>query len=539
MLRPNKIVILGGGSAGWMSAATLIRTFPGKDIVLVESPDVSSVGVGESTIAGIRGWVKYIGIDETEFFRDTSATYKMSIKFTDFYKKGDGGFHYPFGHPQFELGRNPHLDWNMKKYFFPDTTVTDYVECLFPSSALFLNQKFSWNTLGEFDSYNPDRDLAYHFDAVKFGLWLRDKYCIPAGVEHIQGTVTSVNTNEDGVESLVLSDGTVIEGDLFVDCTGFKSMLLGEALNEPFTSWNDILPNNNAVACHLPYKDKEKEMQLYTNCTALGNGWVWNVPLWSRIGTGYVYSDKFTTYEDAVEEFKQHLMSDDMIVPRTREEVDALTFRNVPFRVGMYERTFVKNVVAIGLSAGFIEPLESNGLYSVHEFLLRLIDVLRYKEIPQAYVDMYNVRVKYLFTTFSKFISQHYYLSHRDDTPYWKHVTSTSFTGHEGEPFNDHIARSDTYANLANLYIDEWGHPIDLSGIPYISVGLGMQMMSDYRVQNMSQRMGIDFEAATKSQMVTWEAQKSRWNKAAKKAPTIIEYMQKTFYPEELDGKNG
>lgn len=533
MLTPDRIVVVGGGSAGWMTASTLKRAFPHRDIVVIESPDVPIVGVGESTLGGIRDWTRYIGLDESSFFPATDASYKMSIKFTDFRKKGSGPFHYPFGTPQGDVNRHPYLDWHIKKFLYPETPITDFVDCLFPGSALFNSNKFSLNKDGNFDTYNPETDVAYHFDATKFGIWLRDTYCIPNGVGHIQATVTDVKTNDSGVERLILDNGTEVQADLYIDCTGWRSILLGGALNEPFESWEDILPNNSAVATHIPYKDKELELEPYTNCTAIGNGWVWNIPLWSRIGTGYVYSDKYLSYDEAVEEFKQHLMSDNMVVPRTREEVDALIFKPIKMRVGIHERTFVKNVMAIGLSAGFIEPLESNGLFSVHEFLAKAIDVLGNNEISQTYKDMYNISVKNLFTSFSKFVAMHYSLSRRDDTQYWKDISNKTFLGHDGDPYGSSPSYNNGFQAIGYAYINEWGWPVDNSGIPFIATGLGMEMITEHRLINLSFRNKRDYKSEVDSQNIVWESRKKRWYRNAKKEPTLFQYLADNFYEKK------
>ena len=201
----KKIVIVGGGSAGWMSASTLVRAFPDLDISVIESKDVPIIGVGESTIGGIRSWAKYIGLKEEKFFKPTDASLKLSIKFTDFYKKDAGAFHYPFGKPMFlEPEDNPFYVWQLKKHYYPNIPITDFVDSLFPASALFNNNKYSLNKYGEFDNFNPDEDIAYHFDAVKFGAWLRDEFCIPNGVTHIVSTVKHVETDFSGVNHLVL-----------------------------------------------------------------------------------------------------------------------------------------------------------------------------------------------------------------------------------------------------------------------------------------------------------------------------------------------
>jgi tryptophan halogenase len=529
----DSIVIVGGGSSGWMTAATLIKAFPNKEISVIESKDVPIIGVGESTLGGIRRWTRFIGLDESSFFAHTDASFKLSIKFTDFYKKDAGAFHYPFGSPKIDEGRNPFSDWHLKKYFYPDTPVTDMVQSMFPAAALFETNKFSRNENGEFDHFNPDNDVAYHFDAVKFGGWLRDHYCKPRGVNHIVSTVVDIITNNDGIEKLILETGEVVTADLFVDCTGFKSILLAGALDEPFKSYSDMLPNNKAWATRLPYKDRGKELEGFTNSTAIENGWCWNIPLWSRLGTGYVYSDKFVTKETALEQFKQYLMSDKMIIPRSVEDISQLEFKEITMRVGIHERTFVKNVVAIGLSAGFIEPLESNGLFSVHEFLFYLVDILNRGEINQFDRDMYNVTVRDLFDNFAKFVALHYALSHRDDSEYWKNVRNRSFTDNTGDPYSPFVGRSDSFYNMAWRYMQEWGHPVGDAGITYISTGMNVNMMNSARIQNLEYRTGASLIGATNSVCDLWEVRKARWAKEASMCPTLEQYLNEKFYHED------
>jgi tryptophan halogenase len=458
----------------------------------------------------------------------------MSIKFTDFYKKDSGGFHYPFGKPVTTVDRNPFFDWHLKKYYYPATPVQDFVRALFPAAALFENNKFSKNTTKEFDHYSYDTDVAYHFDAIKFGSWLREKYCIPRGVIQHIGSVSKVNMSSEGIESLILEDNSVITADLFIDCTGFKSLLLGEHLLEPFISYSNILPNNRAWATRLEYKDKEKELEPFTNSTAIGNGWCWNIPLWSRLGTGYVYSDKFITPEQAKEEFKNYLMSEKMVVPRTKEEVESLSFKDINMRVGIHQRTFVKNVVAIGLSAGFIEPLESNGLFSVHEFLFKLVDILQRGDISQFDRDMYNVSVIDLFNGFSKFVALHYALSHRDDTEYWRALNDREFKDAvSNEPYTPYQTKTGAFTNMGYRYMDAWVHDYGNGGITYIATGMNIRMINDARIANMSFRYKRDYLAEINAVDKIWDTKKARWAKAAESAPTLKQFLEDKFY-----GKN-
>lgn len=527
----NKIVVVGGGSAGWMSAATLIKAFPNKEITVIESKDVPILGVGESTLGGIRRWTSFIGLEEKDFFKTTDASYKLSIKFTDFYKKDSGSFHYPFGDPMLDRNRNPFLDWHIKKYIYSNTPVTDLVDCLFPASVLFNQNKYSPNIDNKFDNFDHTRHVAYHFDAVKFGRWLKDYICLPNGVNHIESTVIDIVKNEEiGIEYLKLENGERITADLFIDCTGFKSLLLGQSLNEPFISFQDILPNNGAWATRIPYKNKEKEIEGYTNCTAIENGWCWNIPLYSRLGAGYVHSTKFITKEQALEEFKKYLMSDKMTVARTKEEVESLEYRYIDMKVGIHERTFVKNVVAIGMAAGFIEPLESNGLFTVHEFLFKLVDILQRNDISQFDRNIYNSSIKNIFEPFAHFVSLHYLLSHRDDSEYWKSIKNGSMINIENRMLDNYDYKVDGFDNLVQRYMTDFYHPEKVSGITFIATGMNLDMMNNSRADNEYIVNRIPLEYIARQCNSVWEARKQKWMKNAEDVPSLYQYLKDNFF---------
>lgn len=534
-MKTDKIVIVGGGSAGWMTAATLIKSFPNKDITVIESPDFPIIGVGESTIGQIKRWVRYIGIDEKDFIPFTDGSFKTNIRFTDFYRKDSGYFDYPFGGPVMESKEaNPILDWHTVKHFYPDLPLTSMVDYLFPAAQLWNNNKLSYNENGEFGNFNFDQAVAYHFDATKFGLWLKERYCIPRGVKLISSTVEHVETSEEnGIEYLVLSDKKKVYSDLFVDCTGFKSLLLGQAMQEPFTSIEDMLPNNRAWAAQVPYIDRSKELEPFTNCTAIENGWCWNIPLWSRLGTGYVYSDKFVSPEDAKEQFKEYLMSDKMVIPRTREQVESLTFKDIQIKTGIHERIFVKNVVAIGLAAGFIEPLESNGLYTVHEFLFHLSDILQRGHINQFDRDIFNVHIRDVFNGFAKFVAHHYSLSHRDDTEYWKAIQNKHFTDGAGDPYTPYDTKNDSFYNTARRYFSQWGDTTDISlaGMTYIGAGMNLLFINQARADEIEFHYGKEnFSNKTHSLKKNWDLRKYVWEQAAKNALSHEEFLNKYYY---------
>ena len=417
-------------------------------------------------------------------------------------------------------------DWFFKKALYPDIPVQDFARSYFPVTALIEQNKFSLNQDGNFHSYDPAFHAAYHFDATKFGAWLRDRYAKPKGVTHVQAEVTSVRTDANGIENLLLDTGEEIVADLYIDCTGFKSMLLAGALNEPFDSYSDMLPNNRAVATRVPYINKEKELEPFTNCTAYNNGWVWNIPLWSRLGTGYVYSDKYITPEQAKEEFKQYLMSDKVVCPKTRDQVDELEFKDIPMRVGIHKRTWVKNVCAIGLSAGFIEPLESNGLFSVHEFLFKLIKTLDRPVINQWDIDVYNASTLNIFRNFSEFVALHYALSVRRDTQYWidnsKRVYSTGLDSLEPQSFQGFydLQHRKMFTNQA---------PIS-AGITRISVGMHYPILDRISVEMRQNREKVDYKKEMSKYFDLLDKKKRFWNKSAEAEPTLFNYLKNNIY---------
>jgi len=414
----KSVCIVGGGSSGWMAAATFATQFPKMDVTIIESLDFPTLGVGESTLGGIKHWTSLIGLTDKDFLTEIDGSYKLSIKFTDWLGKDTGGFHYPFGEFQRPIEQVGPNDWWFLKGNRGGLDSNSYSRCHYPITAVAESNKMSDDSTGKTPGFSFATDAAFHFDATAFGQYLKKKVCLPKGVKLINSTVEEVNTNDDGVESLVLSDKQKLTADLYIDCTGFKSLLLEEALGVKFNTIENIIPNNKAWATHIPYTDKNNQLQPYTNCTALNNGWAWNIPLWSRIGAGYVYSDKYISDDEALDEFKDYI--------RTRYDnipIEDLEFKPITMRNGTHEKVWEKNVVAIGLSSGFIEPLESTGLMTTYEWLLSLISILRKGFVNQWDRDSLNHALTNVFYGHANFVGMHYALSSRDDTPYWQDVT--------------------------------------------------------------------------------------------------------------------
>jgi tryptophan halogenase len=289
-----------------------------------------------------------------------------------------------------------------------------------------------------------------------------------------------------------------------------------------------MLPNNRAWAVQVPYIDPEKEVEPYTNCTAIGHGWCWNIPLYSRLGTGYVYSDKYISPEDAKEEFKQYLMSNKMTIPRTREQVDSLEFRDIQMRIGIHERTWVKNVVAIGLAAGFIEPLESNGLFSVHEFLMMLVSALERTHTSQWDKDGYNTATLALFRNLAEFVALHYALSGRTDTNYWQAISKKTFD-------QDMVKRLPTinrgFSDLVDKKFFHFGHNLP-GGIHCIATGMNYFVMNrmniihaEWQHRNNAKRLLDEFIFRRKFLQ-------DKWQRAADRAMNLYQYLKKNIYNE-------
>jgi flavin-dependent dehydrogenase len=475
-----RICIVGGGSSGWMTATTFVKLLNCDEVSLVESPNIPISGVGESTIEQIRGWINLIGVDEGEMIRETNGSLKHSIKFTNFLKKDSGSFHYPFGQALY----NPNQWWEN----INNTSPNKYAENVNPVALVAERGKFDKST-----SY------AFHFDAVKFGHYLKKTYC--SNVKHITAEVVGCEKGENGIECLKLDNGDVVKADLYIDCSGFKSLLLGEYMEEPFIPCDHLIPNDTAWATQVSYTDKENQLVAYTECTAIDNGWVWNIPLWERIGTGYVYSSKHVSDEDAKQEFISHLQSKGF-------DTSECIFKRIPMRIGRHEKTFVKNVVAIGLSAGFIEPLESNGLFTVHQNLIDLYKTLRRGKPSQFMKDLYNSATSLSFDEFADFVAVHYTFTQREDTPYWRDnfnrsyelVGSSNFDKYGLTAFSRELYKFSSYSNLN-------------SGFHYVASGMNVSAYTDIH-------FGIN----------DMNINNSKWEDTVEKLPTLFEYLSSHVY---------
>lgn len=482
----ESVVIVGGGSSGWMTAAALSKLCPWLQIALVESKVIPKVGVGESTLGHFNKFLKLLGLKDEDWMPYCNATYKNSIQFTNFRTKDSGTFQYPFQtgfHMPSQTLKLNALD--EIKLLDPDFDVS-FAEFFAPSNTLLVKHNKETKGNEEFlPRYNFEWDTAYHLDAEKFGEYLRDNIAIPNGVVHIYGDVAGLvkdagddpsgSKKTDVVVGVFTEQGQTIEADLIIDCTGFKSLLLEKQFGSSFVQW-DNLRTNRAWAARIPYPDdaeqKDREMINVTDCEGMNNGWCWTIPLWNRIGTGYAYSNGFCTDAEAKEEFYQHLVK-----KYGEDRVNPDKFFRVSIKHGKRRRAWVKNCVGIGLSYGFVEPLESTGLLTTHENIIRLVEILNRRQgyITRTEIESYNFSVDDEINNFYQFVSMHYAFSQRNDTPYWRWAT----TKHEYDPdmFNTLRRTDEVWFSLAGN-LDRNTYNESLGGMNYILSGMGVRPIS-------------------------------------------------------------
>ena len=402
----RRIVIVGGGTAGWMSAALLSKLlFRGYEITLVESDEIGIIGVGEATIPGIKDYNALTGIDLTEMIRATQATFKLGIEFVNW---REPGFRYIHGFGKIGtdlMWLHPHQLW-LKLAAMGQAKHFD----LYSLNTLAARQnKFCFP-----DPRNPGSpmghiDYAYHFDASLYARFLRGQ-SEARGVTRTEGRIVEVKQRSaDGfVESVVLSDGRTVEGDLFVDCSGMRSLLLGQTLGVGYEDWNHWLPCDRALAVPC---ESVSPLTPYTRSTAHGSGWQWRIPLQHRIGNGHVYSSAHIGDDEAAETLLANLDGKALADPRP-----------VRFAPGKRHKAWEKNVVAIGLASGFLEPLESTSIHLIQTGILKLIALFPGQGFNAADIAEYNRQHNFEFDDVRDFIIAHYKVTNREDTPFWAHV---------------------------------------------------------------------------------------------------------------------
>ncbi len=410
MVRPvRNIVIVGGGTAGWLTAGVIAARHKGRmagdfTVTLVESPNVQIIGVGEGTWPTLRTTLRKMGVSETDLFRECDAAFKQGAKFAKWTTGAEDDAYY---HPLML----PHgfSDLNLVPHWLNDQQGRSFCDAVSPQGAICdagLAPKLI--TTPEYDAV---ANYAYHLDAGKFAPFLQKHCTTTLGVRHVLADVTRVNRAEDGdIVSVSTEQAGDIAGDLFVDCTGFAALLLGKALGVPFRDCSDVLFCDAALAVQVPFDSPDAALASHTISTAQSAGWIWDIGLPTRRGVGYVYSTAHSDDESAERELRAYI----------GPGAEALSVRKIPIRGGHRETFWKRNCVAVGLAAGFLEPLEASAIVLI-ELSAKLIaeQMPANREVMDIVARRFNETTLYRWGRIIDFLKLHYVLTRRRDTDFW------------------------------------------------------------------------------------------------------------------------
>lgn len=391
----KNVVILGGGTAGWMTAAILSKSLTKLNITLVESEQIGTIGVGEATIPSMHFFNDLLGINSSEFVKQTSGSFKLGIQFENWHKKDDGYFH--------AFGTTGSGMWAAKFHEYWKRGVSLGIAKPF-SHYNFEAQAAKAHKF----SHQPNGlNFAYHLDASLYSKLLKQE-AKKNGVTRIEGLVNKVHTNEENgnITAIELQDGQKIEGELFIDCSGFRGLLINETLNTPFIDWAHWLPMDRAIPIQTKLKPAPPP---FTRSIAHHAGWQWRIPLQHRMGNGIVYSSQYMSDDDAMDTLLSTIDGEPLTEPRV-----------IKFKTGHRQQLWNKNCIAIGLSGGFIEPLESTAIHIIQQGIMQLVKYFPSYGINDLEVAEYNSYMATDYNEIKDFIILHYCQTEREDSPFWK-----------------------------------------------------------------------------------------------------------------------
>ena len=424
----QSVVILGGGTAGWMTASYLRAAFADSvDVTVVESGRIGTIGVGEATFSTVRHFFDYLGLSEADWMPECNGTYKLAVRLENWRAPGTY-FYHPFERMRVVDGV-PLTDWWQKvgetNHFDRDCFLIPWL-CDAKASPRYLDHRLFEQNFDE----DPDRPLyrttlaeqntqfpyAYHFDASLLAEFL-SRYAVERGVRRVIDDVVDVRLDEQGwIDHLVTREHGDLTADLYVDCSGFRSRLLGDALEEPFISFQDSLPNDRAVALRVPVDTAVQGIRPCTTATAQDAGWIWTIPLLDRVGTGYVYAADYCEPEEAERVLR------DFVGPAAAD----MEANHIRMRIGRSNRAWVNNCVGIGLSAGFVEPLQSTGIFLIQHAIEQLVRYFPGTNRDPVLRDTYNLSTARAIEGVREFLILHYRGAARVDNDYWRDAKKRS-----------------------------------------------------------------------------------------------------------------
>ncbi len=494
MSQVKKILIVGGGTSGWTAANYLSRKLGGNrdggvEITLVEASDIPTIGVGEATVPPIRTMIAALGLNEADFMKASSATFKLAIKFDNWMKGGSGpgdvahSYYHTFGAFNQINGELIAPYWVMDR----ERSGKSYVDYSMIEGGVCAAGKGPKRITDP--QFHGPMQYAYHFDAGRLAELLKT-HGKNNGVKHLIGKVEDVGIADNGDISYVkTAEQGQLEADLYVDCTGFRARLIEEAMGTEFTSINDVLFCDRAVACQVPYLDQKCAIPPYTTATAHEAGWTWDIPLNDRRGYGYVYSSKYTDKDTAEKLLRAQLG------PQGKD----IKVSHIKIRTGKRQQQWHRNCVSVGLSAGFIEPLESTGIYLVDISLRWLAEFLSTTDKYELSAKEFNSRMNATYTDIIDFIKLHYAISGRTDTQFWRDNTNR-----------------DTWTDTLRDKLDSWQTRVpgvhEFSGFPqvfgltnHLQILYGMDRVPDlsgqegrFGLMQMARAQATKYEGAVK-----------------------------------------
>ena len=466
----RSVVIVGGGTAGWITAGTIAAKHHaasefGIKVTLIESPDIKPVGVGEGTWPTMRGTLRKMGISETDFLRECDVGFKQGAKFAKWVDGSDNDFYYhPLVLPTGFLKGNMAPYWQLKSHEKSFSQATCFQEALCENGLALKSM-----TTPEYEAV---ANYAYHLNAGKFSEFLK-KHCLnKLGVHYISDNVINVNSAENGdIASLSTASSGDLSGDLFIDCTGFRSLLLGNHYKVPFIDKSDVLLVDTALAVQAPYSDENAPIASHTISTGQEAGWTWDIGLQSRRGIGYVYSSRHTNEERAEQVLSNYLETN------VGKGAGKLSMRKIPIHSGHRQIFWKNNCVAVGLSSGFLEPLESSALVLVELSAEMISDQLpRCREVMDTIAKRFNETFLYHWDRIIDFLKLHYILSKRTDNSFWTDN-------------RDPATIPDSLKELMNLwrYQHPWDHDFTsrcevfpAASYQYVLYGMGFKTQTDH-----------------------------------------------------------